>query len=103
MKRLFILIVLLSSLVRLGAQNKVPFDEQSMGEQNGEDSTRVNSDNTILFSSGMTQNLPLPNLPPTPDARGIKISYDYDNLGRLTLVTDHQSKIIKTYSYNYGN
>jgi YD repeat-containing protein len=36
------------------------------------------------------------------DARGKKLMYDYDNLGRLSLIRDNDSNIVKRIGYSYG-
>ncbi len=37
------------------------------------------------------------------DPAGLKMSYSYDNLARLSFVSDDQGNILKSYAYNYFN
>lgn len=46
---------------------------------------------------------PLVGLETITDPRGLKTTYEYDELGRLKSVKDHYGNIIETYQYHYKN
>jgi YD repeat-containing protein len=65
--------------------------------------TNLRSDPSLLGAqiSTYTYNNPIVGISTIKDANGRLLTYEYDKLGRLIRIKDHDGKVLEQYEYSY--